>query len=267
MRFKVLVMGDIVGGPGRRVLRECLPRYLHENGIHFCIANAENAAGGSGLTKRCWEQIREAGVDFVTLGDHTWRKAEVIPLLEREERLIRPANYSAAAVGRGWNVVDTDLGIKVGVLNLLGRVFMQPVDCPFMAAEKAIEQMGRKTNVLIVDFHAEATSEKMALGHYLDGRVSAVFGTHTHVQTADEQILPGGTGYITDVGMTGPHDSILGRKIQPVLHKFITQMHAPFDVAEKDARICGSCFTIDTETGKTIEVERVVVRLEDVTAA
>ncbi|MEQ8763461.1 MAG: TIGR00282 family metallophosphoesterase [Planctomycetota bacterium] len=267
MRFKVLALGDVVGGPGRRVLRECLPAYLRDHGIHFCIANAENAAGGSGLTKRCWEQIRESGVDFVTLGDHTWRKAEVIPLLEREERLVRPANYSAAAVGKGWAVVPTDAGIKVGVLNLLGRVFMQPVDCPFAAAEKAVAEIRRRTNVIIVDFHAEATSEKYALGHFLDGQVSAVFGTHTHVQTADEQILPKGTGYITDVGMTGPHHSILGRKIEPVLHKFVTQMHAPFDVAENDARICGSCFTIDTETGLALEVERVVVRLEDLTAA
>ncbi|HHT9119027.1 MAG TPA: TIGR00282 family metallophosphoesterase [Candidatus Hypogeohydataceae bacterium YC41] len=259
MIFKALVLGDIVGRPGREVVEKQLSAFVQQEGIHFTVANGENASGGSGITPEVAEKLFACGLDVITTGDHVWKKKEVIQLLESEPRIIRPANYSPMALGRGWTVVESRCGIPVGVINLLGRVFMQPMDCPFRAVDEVLKEVSKKTKIIIVDMHAEATSEKIAMGWYLDGRVSAVVGTHTHVQTADERILPNGTAYITDLGMTGPYKSVLGRDINRVLKAIITQMPTRFEVAEKDVRMSGAVITVDSSTGKALEVKRLVV--------
>lgn len=260
MKLKILVIGDIVGQPGRKILQDKLHTFIEDEKIGFCIANGENSAGGSGITGEVASSLFSSGIDVITMGDHVWKKKDIIPLLENEPRLLRPENYSPLACGRGTVVANTRSGEPVGVINLLGRVFMNPVDCPFRVVDQILKEITRKTRTIIVDLHAEATSEKVAMGWYLNGRVSMVFGTHTHVQTADERILSNGTAYITDLGMTGAHESILGRSITPVLKAITTQMPERFDVASKDVRICGAVITVDTATGKAIDIKRVVIR-------
>ncbi len=260
MEFRVLVIGDIVGKPGRGIITRLLPELVEEKDIHFVLANAENAAQGSGITPNLFKELTRAGVDVVTVGDHAWRRKEALPLIEKDDRVLRPLNYPPSSVGKGMSVYETRTGLRVAVITLLGRIFMAPVDCPFQAVDRALAQLDGVEKLILVEVHAEATSEKIALGWKLDGRVSCVFGTHTHVPTADEQVLPGGTAYITDIGMTGPYDSVIGRDKQSVLFKFETSMHAPFTVATRDVRLCGAIVTIDSTTGKATSIERIDLR-------
>ena len=260
MEIKVLLIGDIVGKPGRSAVKDLLGDYVARNGIEFVIANGENAAQGSGITENLFKEIVAAGVDVVTSGDHTWRRKEVIPVLEKDRRLLRPLNYPLTCPGKGSGVFETSKGFRIGVVTALGRVFMAGVDCPFKAVAKALEEIKVTTPMCIVEIHAEATSEKIAMGWRFDGEASCLFGTHTHIPTADERVLPGGTAYITDLGMTGPYDSVIGRKKESVIYKFETAMHAPFDVAFGDVRLCGAVVTLDTETGKAVAIERVMLQ-------
>lgn len=255
--LKVLALGDVVGEPGRRAIKEILPRLIRDEEIDFVIANGENLAGGSGITESTVLDLFTSGVDVVTSGDHIFRKKEGEALLEKSNRILKPANYPAGTPGIGSTVVKTREGLAIGVINLIGRVFLKTVNCPFETASREVEKLRAQTRLIFVDIHAEATSEKIALGWYLDGRVSAVFGTHTHVQTADETILPKGTGYLTELGMCGPYRSVIGREIEQVLKMFLTQMPIRLDVAKEDARISGVLFEVDSETGKTLSVRRV----------
>ncbi len=257
MDVRVLLIGDIVGKPGRDHLREVLPDYLVSRRVNFVIANGENVAQGSGITPNTFKEVVRAGVDVVTLGDHTWRRKEAVPLLEKERRLLRPLNYPAEAAGTGVGVYTTEDGMRVAVITVLGRVFMNPVECPFHAVDAAIAGLEDGVQFIIVEIHAEATSEKLAMAWKLDGKVGCVFGTHTHIPTADARVLPGGTAYITDLGMTGPYDSIIGRDKESVLYKFETSMHAPFDVATGDVRVCGALVTLDSDSGLARDIERV----------
>jgi metallophosphoesterase (TIGR00282 family) len=260
MQIKILIIGDIVGKPGRKILQDKLPRLIERWSLSFVIANGENAAGGSGITLETMEEILKAGVDCITSGDHVWKKKEVVSLLEKDRRLLRPENYGERAAGSGVGLYKTRTGHEIGVVNLLGRVFMKPCDCPFKAAERAVSSLSHKTKIILVDMHAEATSEKVAMGWMLDGRVSAVFGTHTHIQTADERVLPKGTAYITDLGMTGPYESVLGRQTDRVLQAILTQMPCAFDVAKGDVRLCGALVTVDSDTGRALDIQRLVVK-------
>ncbi len=262
MYLKVLVAGDVVGMPGREMIRGPLQAYVLEHSIDFVIVNGENAAGGLGISSSIANQFFEWSVDAITTGDHVWRKKDIIQLMRTDVRLLRPANYPSESPGRGWTCIKSLNGEPVGIVNLVGRVFMQPAECPFKAADRAIAELEGQTKVILVDVHAEATSEKIAMGWYLDGRVSAVYGTHTHVQTSDERILPEGTAYITDLGMVGGHESVLGRQVEPVLKKFITNLPAPFDVASGDSRLCAALIIIDTASGKAQAIERVVITPE-----
>ena len=226
--LRVLFIGDIVGEPGRHAVAQVLPKLKQNLAIDITIANGENSAGGIGITKETALDIFESGVEVITLGNHVWSKRDVYPYLDEETRIVRPANYPAGAPGRGWTVCRTRDGRKIGILNLCGRVFMETLENPFTVADKVIETLSAETSVILVDFHGEATSEKTAFSWYVDGRVSAVLGTHTHVQTADERILPKGTAFLTDTGMTGPMDSVIGMKkelvISPVPHKYAEQV-------------------------------------------
>ena len=261
MRIRVLLIGDIVGGPGRKIVQDLVPGIRARERIDVVIANAENVAAGSGITPPLAEKIFKSGVDLITMGDHVYGKRDGLPLLEKDQRIVRPNNYPRDSIGRGLAFHDLgDRGPAVAVLQVQGRVFMGPSDCPFKAADEAIERARGRTKVIFVDVHAEATSEKVALGWYLDGRVSCVYGTHTHIQTADERVLPKGSAYITDLGMTGPYESVIGRAITPVLKKFITNMPAPFDVAEGDPRLSGAIVEVDSDTGRAIEIQRVHLR-------
>ena len=257
--MKVLMIGDVVGRPGRRIVEDLLPRHLEEHAIDFCVVNIENASGGSGVTPKIADRMFELRVDAMTTGDHVYKKREIFPYLRANHRIVRPANYPDAAHGQGATVVESRSGVKVGILNLQGRVFMPPNDCPFLRAEAEIEKLRRETKIILVDFHAEATSEKVAMGWHLDGKVSLVVGTHTHIQTADETILPGGTGYITDLGMTGPYDSVIGRAKDRVLFKFLTNVPARYDVGEGMEKLCGVQATLDPETGKATSIERIML--------
>lgn len=254
-------MGDIVGRPGRQIIEDKLPALRRELSLDFVVANGENAARGSGITPSILDKLYGSGTDVVTTGDHVYRRREIFPHLESDERVIRPLNYPETAAGRGYTIVEAK-GQKIAVMNLIGRTFMQAARCPFLTADAALEEIGRHTNIIIVDFHAEATSEKIAMGWYLDGRVSAVVGTHTHVPTADARILPQGTAYITDLGMTGPHESVIGRRIDRVLTRFTTGMPTPFDVAKGDVRINGVVVEINATSGKALSIERLEVRDE-----
>ncbi len=260
MEFKILVLGDVVGKPGRSVIKEKVPSFIEKEKIDFCVVNAENAAGGSGITRKIAEEMFSCGVNAITMGDHVWKRKEIFNYLDDEQKILRPANYSPHAMGRGGVVLKSNNGVSVGVINLLGRVFMKPIDCPFREAQRLVKEMSTQTKVIIVDLHAEATSEKIAMGWFLDGKVSLVYGTHTHVATADETVLPGGSAYITDIGMTGPHKSILGRKTENVLKAIVTQMPVSFDVAEEDPRACGAAITVDSTTGKAVDIKRVVIK-------
>lgn len=259
MSLNILIIGDIVGSPGRTILKEKLPSFTKDQNIDFVIANGENAAGGSGITPEVLHELTDAGVDAVTTGDHVWRKKEIMSVIDSNPRILRPANLPDSVPGRGARVFSTRKGVRIGVINLLGRVFMNPVDCPFRAVERAIAELALFPPIIVVDFHAEATSEKIAMGWFLNGRVSFVCGTHTHVATADERILSKGTAYITDIGMTGPHESVLGRRIDRVLRTFITGLPSHFDVAGGDVRLCGAVATIDSTSGKALDVKRVVL--------
>ena len=262
--MKLLFIGDIVGQPGRRIVKDLVPRLRELHGIHFVIANGENSAGGSGITPKTAEEIFSAGVDAITSGDHLWDQKEVIGLLENEKRCLRPLNYPPGTQGRGSAVFEVPnlqsanaSPVSIAVLNLQGRTFMPPLENPFLCAQQEVERLRQQTKIIFVDFHAEATSEKIALARMLDGRVSAVIGTHTHVQTADEQIFPGGTAYLTDAGFTGPHESVLGREIEPVVRRFLTGTPQRFEVAKHQVRLHGAIVEIDEASGKAKSIERV----------
>ncbi|MEW6726121.1 MAG: TIGR00282 family metallophosphoesterase [Bacillota bacterium] len=254
---RLLFIGDIVGRPGRRAVKEFLPRLVSRLDVEFVIANGENAAGGNGLTGEVAQELFGYGINVLTMGNHVWDKKEILNFIEEEPRIIRPANYPPGTPGVGYGVFNTKRGAKVAVGNLSGRVFMPDLDCPFRKADAILAEMARYTAVAVIDFHAEATSEKCALGWYLDGRASCVVGTHTHVQTADERILPGGTGYITDLGMTGPRDSVIGVKRELVIDRFLTQLPARFEVAGGPVQFNGLVVDIDQSSGKAVNVYRI----------
>lgn len=259
MPVKVLFISDIVGKPGRQAVSMELHRLVDRYAIDIVIANGENAAGGFGITEDIAKELFEMGIHVITSGNHIWDKRESYDFITREKRVVRPANYPAGAPGHGSVVVSTPGGLKIAVLNLEGRAFMNNLECPFRMADREIPRLNEETQVLIIDFHAEATSEKLALGWYLDGRVSAVIGTHTHVQTSDERLLPGGTAYITDAGMTGSFDSVIGIRKELAIEKFLSQIPVRFEVAKKDIRINAVVVEIDEKSGKASGIERVSV--------
>jgi hypothetical protein len=261
--MKILFISDIVGSPGRRAVRELIPVFIEDRRIDMVIANCENAAAGFGVTRDVVEELYRCRIDVMTSGNHIWDKKEILDFVEDYESLLRPANYPDGVPGFGSVVMPCPSGAHVGVINLVGRVFMRPLECPFMTAQREIEKMARRTKIIVVDMHAEATSEKQAMGWFLDGRVSAVIGTHTHVQTADEQILPQGTAYITDAGMTGAFDSIIGTKKDAVLERFLKQMPNKFEVAKGDVKLQGVLITIDEVSGKCGGIERISLPLKD----
>ncbi|MEO6810711.1 MAG: TIGR00282 family metallophosphoesterase [Isosphaeraceae bacterium] len=262
MPLKILFIGDVVGAPGRKIMGQALPRLIRQWGLGLVVCNAENAAGGSGLTVSTHDELVEAGVDVFTLGDHAYRKDEVFDLFERNDRLCRPANYPQDSPGPEVVLAEARDGTIVAVFTVLGRTFMRPVDCPFRAADRILDHLEGTAKVVLVDHHAEATSDKQLFGRYLDGRVSAVLGTHTHVATADEQILPRGTAYQTDVGMTGPYDSILGRRYDRVLATTLSFIPNHFDVASGDPRLCGALVEVDPATGRALSICRVSINEE-----
>lgn len=259
MKVNILCIGDVVGRPGRNLIAGKLRSIIRDYEVDCVIVNAENAAGGSGCTPQIHDKMIKYGANLVTLGDHTYKKRDIIPTLETASDIVRPANWSPAAPGKDFAIYTTTKGPTIGVFTLLGRIFMKPADCPYRAADSVIGRMKQKADIIVLDFHAEATSEKIAMGYFLDGRVSCVFGTHTHVMTADERILPGGTAYITDVGMTGPHDSVLGRRKESVIKAFTTQMPVPFEVAHSDIRINAILITVDSHTKRAESIKRVTL--------
>ncbi len=258
--MKILFIADIVGKPGRSALAQSLPLLVQERQIDFVIANGENAAGGLGLTPSIMEEIMACGVDVITSGNHIWKRTEILEAVSRPE-LLRPANYPPEAPGRGWGVFEKK-SFKISVINLQGRVFMEPSDCPFKIADAIIEKAVKHTPVIIVDIHAEATSEKLALARYLDGRISAVVGTHTHVQTSDARILEGGTAFISDAGMTGSPDGIIGVEKEEIIRKFITGMPFRFKVARGNETLEGVIIDIEQETGRAVSIEPVRINIK-----
>lgn len=260
--MKILFIGDIVGEPGRRAVKEILPRLRRAHQMDLVIANGENSAGGSGITPATAQEIFGAGVDIITTGDHLWDQKEVMGLLQNESRLLRPLNYPQGTPGQGSVVYQANNQPPVAIINLQGRTFMPDLDNPFTTVRAEVERLRQKTNIIFVDFHAEATSEKAAIGRMLDGQVSAVIGTHTHVQTADEQIFPGGTAFLSDAGFTGPHDSVIGREIEPIIRRFLTLQPQRFTVAEKGIKLQGALVEIDTHTGHALKIERISERLD-----
>jgi len=259
--MRILFIGDIVGKAGRQAVEGLLERCVADHQIDFTVANGENAAGGMGITPVIASEFLDLGIDVLTSGNHIWAKKEIIPFLDEEERLLRPANYPDRVPGRGAGIFCFGNGKKIGVLNIEGRVFMRNLECPFRVSEKEVEKLKEQTPIILVDFHAEATSEKVALAWFLNGKVSAVVGTHTHVQTADERILSGGTAYITDVGMTGPLASVIGIRRQIALERFLTQLPLKFDVATEEIELQGVILEVDEQTGKSRSIERVRVPL------
>jgi len=255
--MNILFVGDIVGKPGREMVRKGLRGLVEHHEVDLVIANAENSAAGFGVTKEIGDTLLEWGVDVMTSGNHIWDKKEAIEYIVTQPRLLRPANYPAGVPGRGTYVAQTGDGRAVGVINVMGRVFMLNIDDPFAIVLREIEAIRHKTRVIIVDFHAEATSEKVAMGWYLDGKVTAVFGTHTHVQTADERILPKGTAYLTDAGMTGPHDSIIGMELEPSLSRFLTAMPSKFEPATGNPRLNGVIVQADDRSGRATGITRI----------
>lgn len=254
--MKVLFIGDVVGNPGRKALKELINPLKKELNIDFCIANGENSAGGSGITYVVAQEIYKAGIDAITLGNHTWSKREITNFIDEDPRIVRPANYPPQLPGKGSTVIEGPAG-KIGIVNVMGRVYMDNIDCPFRAVENEIEYLKSFVKVIIVDIHAEATSEKSAMAWYLDGRVSCVLGTHTHVQTSDERILPFGTGFITDVGMTGPYEGILGVDRNIIIEKFITGMPLKFEIARGSLQFNAVQLDIDEKNGKTLSINRI----------
>src|SRR5438105_15039395 len=257
--MRILLIGDIVGKPGERIVTRTLPALRQREAIDLIIANAENAADGSGLAPSIYRKFIAAGVDCVTLGDHIYRRSEIVSVLTTADNIVRPANFPASAPGKPWCVVTAADGTQVAIISLLGRVFMRPVDCPWTAADRVLAEIPAEVKVRLVDFHAEATSDKQLMGRYLDGRVTAVLGTHTHVTTADEQIFPGGTAFQCDVGMTGPHASILGRRVDRVLETTLTFQPTQFEVATDDVRLCGTIVEAQPATGRATSIRRLVV--------
>lgn len=258
---KILCIGDVVGKPGRRIIRERLPDIIRLRGINFVVANVENASGGGGVKPEDVSMFLDAGVDVMTCGDHVWDKKEMIEFIPMQKSVLRPLNFPDTQPGSGCVLIKKD-GVSYCVIHVVGRVFMKYyVDSPFTAAERALAGLAEKPNVVIVDFHAEATSEKVAAGWFFDGKASVVFGTHTHVPTADEVIHPKGTAFISDVGMTGPYKSIIGRQIDKVLKRMITQMPVYLDVATEDIRMYGFMVDVDSETGRAVKIEKFVEKL------
>ena len=258
--IRILCLGDIVGRPGRQVVHQKLPALVRERNVDLVVANGENIAGGSGITQNLFHKLRSYGVDVVTLGDHVYKKLDIVPTLQTSERIVRPANLASDAAGKGWTVVTTNGNVPVGVFSVLGRVYMNlPADNPFAAADRVLSQVPRHVRVCVCDVHAEASSEKVALGHHLDGRCSMIVGTHTHIPTADARILPGGSAYISDLGMCGPYDSVLGRRKDRVMKFMSTNMPQAFDVATGDVRLCGALAEIDADTGRAVSMERIEV--------
>lgn len=258
MSIKILFIGDIVGSPGRAAVKSLLPGLKQKEKIDVVIANAENAAGGSGITARVVRDLFQSGCDVLTSGDHIWRRPEVIEVLLKDPRVLRPANFPKITPGHGSVIFKTEKDHKIGVICLLGHVFIDAmVESPFRIVQEELKILRQETSVVIVDIHAEATSEKVALGWFLDGEVSAVLGTHTHIPTADERILPKGTAYITDVGMTGPYDSVIGRKKDKIIERFLTGMPTRFELATEDIELHAVCVDIDEKTGKALAIKRI----------
>jgi len=256
--MRILFVGDVVGRAGRRILREKLGDVRHKHDVDFTILNAENAAGGFGINRKIAAEFLRLDVDVMTSGNHIWDNQEAIGYLEEQPRLIRPANYPPGLPGSGSCIATSRTGVPVAVINLQGRVFMPPLDCPFRAAERLVEDARKEADVIIVDFHAEATSEKMAIGWFLDGKVSAVLGTHTHVPTADQRILPQGTGYLSDVGMTGAYDSIIGMQVESALPRFLDGFSRKrFEPASGNPRFCAVLVDVDQDSGKAVSIDRV----------
>lgn len=259
--MKILFIGDIVGAPGRRAIAGLLHKVVDRHQIDLVVANGENASGGLGITPEVAEQLLQGGIDVLTSGNHIWKHKEIIPYLETTDRLLRPANYPPGTPGHGLALVETASGEKAAILNLEGRVFMSPLPCPFRTADAELARLPAEVKIILVDFHAEATSEKLALGWYLDGRVSAVIGTHTHVQTADERILPGGAGYLTDVGMTGPLDGVIGMDRQVIIQRFLTQIPQKFKVAGHQIQLQGVVLEV-AASGRCLALERIQLDLK-----
>jgi metallophosphoesterase (TIGR00282 family) len=253
----VLFIGDIIGRTGRKCISHFFPKIKEEFNVDFTIANVENAAGGFGIIPKLADELLSSGIDVLTSGNHIWNKKEIIEYIAQEKRLLRPANYPPDVPGKGTVVINSENGYTIAVMNLCGRVFMSPLDCPFRVAEMELAALKEKTNIIILDFHAEATSEKIAMGWFLDGKISAVIGTHTHVQTNDAQILPQGTAYITDVGMTGPFDSVIGIKKEIILERFINQIPYRLIPANSDPRLSAVLLDIDDKNGKTLSIRTI----------
>ena len=257
--MKLLFVGDVIGKPGRRALRNLLPRLVDRHRADYAVVNVENSAGGFGITPEVLKDIQDLPIDVFTTGNHVWDKKEGVEILDRVPNLLRPANYPEGNPGKGVHVGETAAGIPVAVVNLEGMVFMSNLDSPFRVADRLLKELDPGVKVVLVDFHAEATSEKQAMGFYLDGRVSAVLGTHTHVPTADERVLPKGTALLTDVGMTGPYESIIGMRADKVLKRFLLQTPSSFEVAKRDVRLAGAVIEVDEATGKARSIERLLV--------
>jgi len=254
---KVLFIGDIFGEPGRRAVARAVPKLVAQRQIDIVIGNGENAAGGFGITPELAEELFDLGLAVITTGNHAWDKKEILDYFPREPRLLRPVNYPSGVPGQGSVVVESAGGEQLGVLQLMGRAYMPTLDCPFQVAKRELAALKKRTTAVIVDMHAEATSEKMAMGHYLDGEVVAVVGTHTHVQTADDQILPKGTAYLTDIGMTGPLHSVIGVKKELAIEKFLTGMPRRFEVASGPSVFCAVLLELDARLGKALSIERI----------
>ena len=263
MPLKILFIGDVVGSPGRKIVAQVLPRLIPRWNLGLVVCNAENSAGGSGLTAKCHEELVDAGVDVFTMGDHIYRKDEIFDLFEKTDRILRPANFPDDAPGRPVVTLNARDGTPVAVFSLMGRTYMRPVDCPFQAADRILGRIDPSVKVIAVDVHAEATSDKQLLGRYLAGKVSAVVGTHTHVATADSKILQGHTAYQTDLGMTGPHDSILGRRYDRVLAATVTFVPHFYEVATGDPQLNGALVEVDPETGKALQIERISINHDE----
>ena len=257
--MRLILIGDIVGKPGRQIAARAAKGLRVEEQLDLIVANAENAAAGSGLTPAIYQELISAGIDCVTLGDHIYRRREIYCVLEAEPRIVKPANFPSEAPGRDYTILRTRTGLRAAVFSLLGRVFMPPVDCYFRAADRVLAEIPKDVKIILLDFHAEATSDKQVIARYLDGRVTAVLGTHTHVPTADEQILPGGTAFQCDVGMTGPHESILGRRIDRVMETMRTFRPTQFEVATGDVRLHGTVVEADPQTGRATAIRRLVL--------
>lgn len=258
MPIKILCVGDVVGKPGRLALAEALPKLVAQHSVDLIIVNAENVAGGSGITPQLYQKIMALGVDVITLGDHTFRKREIYPVLDSTDRMIRPVNFPPNSPGKGFTVVKTKSGVPVAVMNLMGRMNMnQQVDEPFGAFDAMLAKLPPEVKIKVLDFHAEVSSEKIAMGWHVDGRISLIYGTHTHTPTADARVLPGGTAFVSDLGMTGPYDSVLGRRKDRVLKYLTTAMPQFFEVATGDPRVCGIVATIDELGGQALSIERI----------